>query len=188
MLARRVQADAKCGEDLSPAEGEGLMFRKRLRARAVLAGAATATAALLVAGCSSGRSGSEVNGVPNVSIGPLEKTTLNVAAVPAMDSAGFFVALHEGLFAAEGLKIIEAAAQHHDPLQIIAEGSVMSQGASPRTARRPCAPATTCWCSPTRRTPRPWQGCSVKLSGSSCPANQCGRGDSNPHGVSTNRT
>src|ERR1700722_6918996 len=35
----------------------------------------------------------------------LEKTTLNVAVVPAVDSAGFFVALHEGLFSKEGLTI-----------------------------------------------------------------------------------
>ena len=40
-----------------------------------------------------------------LSIGPAEKTTLNVGVVPAMDSAGFFVALHEGLFAKEGLTI-----------------------------------------------------------------------------------
>jgi NitT/TauT family transport system substrate-binding protein len=35
----------------------------------------------------------------------LEKTTLNVAVLPAMDSAGFFVALHDGLFAQEGLTV-----------------------------------------------------------------------------------
>jgi len=37
--------------------------------------------------------------------GQLEKTTLNVAIVPAVDSAGFFVALHQGLFASEGLTV-----------------------------------------------------------------------------------
>src|ERR1700759_980721 len=37
--------------------------------------------------------------------GPPEKGTLNVGVVPAMDSAGFFIALHDGLFAKEGLKI-----------------------------------------------------------------------------------
>jgi NitT/TauT family transport system substrate-binding protein len=93
-----------------------------------------------------------------MSIGPAEETTVSVGAVPAMDSAGFFVALHEGLFAREGLSInytpavssdtvigaqlagklditagnyvsyIEAAAQKHDPLEIIAEGSIMQQG------------------------------------------------------------
>jgi NitT/TauT family transport system substrate-binding protein len=94
-----------------------------------------------------------------MSIGPAEKTTLNVGVVPAMDSAGFFVALHDGLFAREGLTInytpavssetaigaqlqgkldisagnyvsyIEAVADNHDPLEIVAEGSVMQQGA-----------------------------------------------------------
>jgi NitT/TauT family transport system substrate-binding protein len=88
----------------------------------------------------------------------LEKTTLNVAAVPAVDSAGFFVALHEGLFAKQGLTINYTPAvssdvvidqqvagkfditggnyvsyiQHYvddrQPLEIIAEGSVMQQG------------------------------------------------------------
>jgi NitT/TauT family transport system substrate-binding protein len=35
----------------------------------------------------------------------IEQPDLNVAVVPAADSAGFFVALHEGLFAARGLHI-----------------------------------------------------------------------------------
>ena len=88
----------------------------------------------------------------------LEKTTLNVAVVPAVDSAGFFVALHEGLFKKEGLTInytpaissdtvidqqiagkydiiggnyvsyVQHYVQDHQPLEIIAEGSVMQQG------------------------------------------------------------
>jgi NitT/TauT family transport system substrate-binding protein len=88
----------------------------------------------------------------------LQKTTLNVAVVPAVDSAGFFVALHQGLFAKEGLTIHYTPAtssdtvinqqvagqyditggnyvsyiQHyvtdHQPLEIIAEGSVMQEG------------------------------------------------------------
>jgi NitT/TauT family transport system substrate-binding protein len=78
--------------------------------------------------------------------------------VPAVDSAGFFVALHEGLFAKQGLTIHYTPAvssdvsigeqlagkfditggnyvsyiQHyvtdHQPLEIVAEGSVMQQG------------------------------------------------------------
>jgi hypothetical protein len=32
----------------------------------------------------------------------VEKPTLNVAVVPALDSAGFFVALYQGLFKARG--------------------------------------------------------------------------------------
>jgi NitT/TauT family transport system substrate-binding protein len=89
----------------------------------------------------------------------MPETTLNVAVVPAVDSAGFFVALHQGLFAAQGLTIhytaatssntvigaqmrgefditagnyvsyIQAVVAQHDPLQIIAEGSVMQRGA-----------------------------------------------------------
>jgi NitT/TauT family transport system substrate-binding protein len=81
-----------------------------------------------------------------------------VAVVPAVDSAGFFVALHEGLFARQGLTIhytpavsstvvikgqlagqyditggnyvsyIQHYVQDHEPLEIIAEGSVMQQG------------------------------------------------------------
>ena len=35
----------------------------------------------------------------------VEQQDLNVAVVPAVDSAGFFVALHEGLFAARGLHV-----------------------------------------------------------------------------------
>src|SRR5487761_1834012 len=35
----------------------------------------------------------------------MEDPDLNVAVVPAADSAGFFVALHEGLFAARGLHV-----------------------------------------------------------------------------------
>ena len=53
---------------------------------------------LLVAGCSGGGSGS-------AGPGGLEKTNLNVAAVPAMDSAGLYVAQERGLFAAEGLHV-----------------------------------------------------------------------------------
>jgi NitT/TauT family transport system substrate-binding protein len=88
----------------------------------------------------------------------LEKTTLNVAVVPAVDSAGFFVALHDGLFKQHGLTInytpavssdgvidqqvkgqyditggnyvsyIQHYVEEHQPLEIIAEGSVMQGG------------------------------------------------------------
>jgi NitT/TauT family transport system substrate-binding protein len=132
--------------------------------RAACAAAAVASAAALAAGCSSGSSGSSggstaaAGSAPAMSIGPAEKTTLNVGVVPAMDSAGFFVAMHEGLFTKEGLTInyspavssetavqsqlqgkldisagnyvsyIEEVADHHAPLEIVAEGSVMQQG------------------------------------------------------------
>jgi NitT/TauT family transport system substrate-binding protein len=81
-----------------------------------------------------------------------------VAVVPSVDSAGFFVALHDGLFAEQGLTIhytpavssdvsigqqiagkfditggnyvsyIQHYVKDHQPLEIIAEGSVMQQG------------------------------------------------------------
>jgi NitT/TauT family transport system substrate-binding protein len=117
--------------------------------------ACAAAVAAMAVGCSSGSGG----GGAVTSFGPPEKTTLNVGVVPAMDSAGFFVALHEGLFKKEGLTInyspatssdtaipaqltgklditagnyvsyIEAVAEHHDPLEVVAEGSIMQQGA-----------------------------------------------------------
>jgi NitT/TauT family transport system substrate-binding protein len=124
----------------------------------VLAAVATM---LLAAGC-----GSSGNGMASSSVVPtlakvtgLEKTTLNVAVVPAMDSAGFFVAMHDGLFAQEGLTIhyspaissdsviagqvagkyditagnyvsyIQAEEKGSANLRIIAEGSIMQQGA-----------------------------------------------------------
>jgi NitT/TauT family transport system substrate-binding protein len=88
----------------------------------------------------------------------LEKTTIKVAVVPAVDSAGFFVALHQGLFKQEGLTVdytpavssdevidqqvagqyditggnyasyIQHYVENHQPLEIVAEGSVMQQG------------------------------------------------------------
>ncbi|HEY0932338.1 MAG TPA: ABC transporter substrate-binding protein [Trebonia sp.] len=88
----------------------------------------------------------------------LQKTTLNVAVVPAVDSAGFFVALHQGLFRQQGLTVnytpavssdevidqqiagryditggnfvsyIQHYVNDHQPLEIISEGSVMQQG------------------------------------------------------------
>jgi NitT/TauT family transport system substrate-binding protein len=71
----------------------------RLFRRRPLAGlAALVGLGLLAAGCSGGASGS---GAP----GGLEKTNLNVAAVPAMDSAGLYIAQERGLFAAEGLHV-----------------------------------------------------------------------------------
>jgi len=52
----------------------------------------TAVTLLLAAGCSTGGSAAGTSGV--------EKPDLTVAVVPAVDSAGFFVALEEGLFKA----------------------------------------------------------------------------------------
>ena len=122
------------------------MGTKRGRGRALLV---TAVAMALAAGCSSG-------GVPAAS--QLEKPVLNVAVAPAVDSAGFFVALDQGLFKARGLTVnfiaatssettiaqqvagayditggnyvsyIQAQQQGQADLDIFAEGSVMRPG------------------------------------------------------------
>lgn len=125
---------------------------------------------MMAAGCSSAGSGgsgadsggsstsaSSLSAMKSQSFGPPEKTTVNVGAVPAMDSAGFFVAMHEGLFAKEGLTVnytpeassetaiseqqggqldITAgnyvsyiqAAMKGAPLEVISEASVMQPG------------------------------------------------------------
>ena len=125
------------------------MRTRRVRGKALLV---TATAlAALAAGCSSGGGAAASSG--------LEKTNLNVAVVPALDSAGFFVALNEGLFKAQGLNVtfnaasssetviadqakgvyditggnyvsyIQAQQSGEANLDIFAEGSVMGPGA-----------------------------------------------------------
>jgi NitT/TauT family transport system substrate-binding protein len=112
-----------------------------------------AIALLALAGCG----GLTIN-TGSTSSNGLEKTTLNVAVVPAVDSAGFFVALHEGLFRQHDLTIHYTPAvssdevinqqvagqyditggnyvsyiQHyvtdHQSLEVVAEGSVMQEG------------------------------------------------------------
>jgi NitT/TauT family transport system substrate-binding protein len=104
--------------------------------------------AALAAGCS-GNSGH--------ASGP-EKTTIVVGAVPAVDTAGLYIAQQRGYFAAEGLRVkiepivsselaisrqlagiyditfggyvsyIQADAEHRADLRILAEGSVMGPG------------------------------------------------------------
>ncbi|HUN37966.1 MAG TPA: ABC transporter substrate-binding protein [Trebonia sp.] len=123
------------------------------------AACAIATVALAATGCSSGGGTSTTTATSLPKYGPAEKTTLNVGVVPAMDSAGFFVAMHDGLFTQEGLKInyqpetssetavtqqlggtldisggnyvsyINEVALHAAPLEIVAEGSIMTPGA-----------------------------------------------------------
>jgi NitT/TauT family transport system substrate-binding protein len=125
------------------------VFRSRTRILAP----PLAIALLALAGC-----GGLAIASGSTSSNGLEKTTLNVAVVPAVDSAGFFVALHEGLFKQHGLTINYTPAissdevitqqvagqyditggnyvsyiQHyvtdHQPLEIVAEGSVMQEG------------------------------------------------------------
>jgi NitT/TauT family transport system substrate-binding protein len=127
------------------------------------------TAAALAAGCSTSSTSASTTAVGGLALenslptnfGPAEKTTLNVGVVPAMDSAGFFIALHDGLFTREGLTInyspavssetavaqqvaksptldisggnyvsyINEAAIDHEPIELVAEASIMQQGA-----------------------------------------------------------
>ena len=105
---------------------------------------------LLAAGCGSADG--------SASPSSLEKRDLIVAAVPAADSAGVYIAEQDGLFAAQGLHVkivpaissatviaqqiagqfditsgnyvsyIEADAQDHDGLKILAAGSVVEPG------------------------------------------------------------
>jgi NitT/TauT family transport system substrate-binding protein len=121
----------------------------RPRSAAIRPLALTLTIALLVTGCSFIRTAHQQ---------PLEKTDLTVAAVPAIDSAGFLIALKQGLFSAEGLHVtfvpatssetviadqmkgkyditagnyvsyIQAQENHAADLRIVAEGSVMMPG------------------------------------------------------------
>jgi NitT/TauT family transport system substrate-binding protein len=135
----------------------------RVRGRALLA-AAAAVALALTAGCSNG------GGTANAA--RPEKPVLNVAVVPAVDSAGFFVALDRGLFKAQGLTVnftpvdssetaiaqqvsgayditggnyvsyIQAQQAHRADLDIFAEGSVMEPGTQ-GIYTLPDAPVTT---------------------------------------------
>ena len=124
------------------------MTTRRVRVVALLVAVATLA---LVTGCSGGGSAAAPPGV--------EKPDLNVAVVPALDSAGFFVALYDHLFTAEGLNVhftpavssdtviaaqvkgqyditggnyvsyIQWDQQRKANLDIFAEGSVMEPGA-----------------------------------------------------------
>jgi NitT/TauT family transport system substrate-binding protein len=77
----------------------------------------------LSAGCAGGAGGSSVTGVPVLpKVGGLEKTTLNVAVVPSIDAAGFYVAMHEGLFSQEGLRINYTPAYDYNVIRAQAKG------------------------------------------------------------------
>jgi NitT/TauT family transport system substrate-binding protein len=69
-----------------------------MKPRSMLIASAVAVA-MLAAGCSSGGSG---GGTPRLK---LEKTDITVAAFPAIDSAGLYIAQDQGLFAAQGLHV-----------------------------------------------------------------------------------
>ena len=70
---------------------------RRFRRRPFAGLAALVGLGLLAAGCSGGGGSAAPGG--------LEKTNLVVAAVPAMDSAGLYIAKNRGFFAAEGLNV-----------------------------------------------------------------------------------
>ena len=73
------------------------MGTRGVRGAALLA---AATAMTLAAGCSGAAGAAGAAGPPRV-----EKPDLTVAVVPSTDAAGFFVALYQGLFKAQGLHV-----------------------------------------------------------------------------------
>ena len=124
------------------------MRTRRVRGTALLV---TAVALVLAAGCSSGgKAAADSSG---------DGATLTVGVVPALDSAGFFIAYYDGLFKAQGLTVspkfvtssetaialqvkgeyqitggnyvsyIQAQQAGRANLDIFAEGSVMEPGA-----------------------------------------------------------
>src|ERR1700758_1462550 len=86
--------------------------------RTAACAAALTVLAGLAAGCSSSSSPSSTSAMGGIGLegslptnfGPPEETTVKVGAVPAMNSAGFMVALQEGLSAKEGLHVIYSPA------------------------------------------------------------------------------
>ena len=124
------------------------MRSRRVRGAVLLV---TVVSLMLASGCSNGGGAADA---PRV-----EKPDLTVAVVPAVDSAGFFIALYRGLFRAQGLNVkfvpaissetviadqikgqyditggnyvsyIQAQQSHRADLDIFAEGSVLQQGA-----------------------------------------------------------
>jgi NitT/TauT family transport system substrate-binding protein len=120
----------------------------------VIAAADAVILTLTVTACANGGGGPAEAAVQTV-----EKPNLTVAVVPAVDSAGFFIALYDGLFKAEGLNVhfvpaisseteiadqvkgtvdisggnyvsyIQAQQAGQADLDIFAEGSVMQPGA-----------------------------------------------------------
>jgi NitT/TauT family transport system substrate-binding protein len=121
----------------------------------VIAAASAAILTLTVTACANGGGGPAAAQAP----AGVEKPNLTVAVVPAVDSAGFFIALHDGLFKDQGLNVnfvpaisseteiadqvkgtvdisggnyvsyIQAEQAGQANLDIFAEGSVMQPGA-----------------------------------------------------------
>jgi NitT/TauT family transport system substrate-binding protein len=109
-------------------------------------------------GCTAISGSSGAAGIPVLPrVAGLEKTTINAAISPVVDSAGFFIALRDGLFAQEGLTVnytpahgdtviggavkgqydviatnyvsyIQAQASHTADLRVIAEASLLTPG------------------------------------------------------------
>jgi ABC-type nitrate/sulfonate/bicarbonate transport system substrate-binding protein len=75
-------------------EGVGVVAARRIRGGVLLV---TVAVLALAAGCSGSGSAARAS--------QPEKPVLTVAVVPAVDSAGFFVALDQGLFKAQGLTV-----------------------------------------------------------------------------------
>jgi NitT/TauT family transport system substrate-binding protein len=120
---------------------------------------AAATAAILTLTVTACGSGGGLQPAAQAQVQGIEKPNLTVAVVPAVDSAGFFIALHDGLFKAQGLNVhfvpaisseteiadqvkgtvdisggnyvsyIQAQQAGQADLDIFAEGSVMQPGA-----------------------------------------------------------
>ena len=84
------------------------------------------------------------------------RADLNVAVVPAADSAGFFVALHWGLFAARGLHVkFMPAISSETVINAQAPGEAMEALPAPLGLTR-CRPRSWRW-TPTRSAP--WTRC-----------------------------
>lgn len=143
-LSGRV-TDAASRRDAARPGAAGARAR---RCRRLSQAASITTLAALAAGCTSGAG---TAGQP----GGLEKTSIVVGAVPAADAAGLYIAQQQGFFAAAGLHVtikpivsaedaissqlaggfdvtlgnyvsyIEADAEQHADLRIVAEGSIM---------------------------------------------------------------
>jgi NitT/TauT family transport system substrate-binding protein len=132
---------------ISAARGGQAGAAQGRRRGSVVAATAVLAMAALGAGCSSGSPGTQSP--------PVEKNTIIVGAVPAADTAGLYIAQQQGYFAAAGLNVkivniisaedaitaqlagkydvtlgnyvsyIQADAEQHADLRIIAEGSVI---------------------------------------------------------------
>lgn len=100
----------------------GFTFRgMRRNSRRFTAFLAAGVVAVSVTGCLSSSASSATSGV--------EKPDLTVAVVPAVDSAGFFIALYEGLFKKRGLNVrFEPAVSSETVIESQVQGTVDISG------------------------------------------------------------